>query len=1293
MVLLSVYNQIGAVGLKSLSDGFEHLKQLIILDLSNNDLVSLPPYLGDLPRIARLDISKNPLLSPPASAAAKWSVAQIQQYCRSLGEDGAGPLPRVRLMFVGAGGVGKTTLCKALTLLEKDQTEDESAYLQSLASPKYNSTHGIDVCHWRLDEVTFNVWDFAGQPEYYAGHQQFLADTQAIYVVVYRTVVRVAGSADEWRAVTRDEATRDICVWLSALRSRLRPERIQHAGLCPAVVMVVGTHLDVAQRHKLTEQVSQVALELQSSFNRIAEGLVFLADDVHLVSYSDGLATFAELRTLMCEAAKLTLDISLSVVYPRQVMCLAKQLQLLNTWSLAKTAEMAKASRRETMRQRLLGGTAAVASSTPAPQLTAVMKLRDLQEFLVHAKVLPTKDGLTEFVEVLHATGDVIFFPDVAAAPAGDDDDGGRGVVFLEPQLAFRAASACVVRQDVLSSGELAHLQPLPSQNGQVKRSDVIVRLEVLIQHYRMAVKPAELLDVMLLLKVCFLRGTECVFFPSLVGKVPPEELERLWPTVESHDSAFPTDCALRWQCATDREVDPGLPPGFMLNLQHQLASVFGEVVWEHCFGDCVVLRLRERHQPLSVIFRHTKKHRGIDVRIRGGYHEDVGKVFQCAFDSAQQHYPGLELECVLSCMVGVGHCLPAEQLCSKKTRLLILNRGNLKVVDQEIKVPVRDTCTECSASADTVYTPQWMLDRCVGSLLEHHRSRFGSHGVFGLRKPAFRLSWDEPGIYSRVQHVCLRAHGSLEEYGNTVSFGAISEEGDLAGVRAALDKSVIPWASGGASSSTSPSSSSCPRFRAIVSAHQVVYTKSELLHALASDADSDTTVVHLYGHGHGGAILSKADPPNVVHDETRKGKEEALSEEPSPQLVKVPVAEIIEALSERKNLRCVLLSVSHSEHTSQQIVHILQHIRCCVGIDSQQEQRTVCRFVEEWYVAMLGGLSVAEAVECAKSELAREGLSCTYSVHGDGSWVVWPQPRSTHRDMKHPIAHGPRTSKNLLWLHSRAHGLTGIGGDALPDLGAEADLARSRLASLLNRTKHLSMHAVPQDPVAPLSFKDVDEALSSVKPYVLHYIGHACPTGLYLCKGNSVLDRPSCAAASSSAAADPRSADAFKPSHISSEDFCGLLARLKERPRLVVLQACQTLSIANMLVEKQLADVVLCTTTTVLEPALRSFNPVERFYELLLGGETFRDALKLAKENTVEALKKVFPLILPSMDKKNLTPKKTGLPDDVCKYLSERWPKEVDRAQFVKKTLELINGNVANFVIVSADSKLKLFP
>ncbi|MEM6251278.1 MAG: COR domain-containing protein, partial [Cyanobacteria bacterium P01_D01_bin.156] len=159
----------------NLPAGVSQLQNLKELEFSNNCLVSLPPEITQLHHLNILDFKNNPFTELPPEVVTQGQQALLR-YLREQLE--AGDRQWIsKLLVVGEGGVGKTSLLRALRG-ESFNTEE-------------STTHGIDITqislpHPKLDEVTMqlNAWDFGGQEIYHATHQFFLTN-RSLYVLAW----------------------------------------------------------------------------------------------------------------------------------------------------------------------------------------------------------------------------------------------------------------------------------------------------------------------------------------------------------------------------------------------------------------------------------------------------------------------------------------------------------------------------------------------------------------------------------------------------------------------------------------------------------------------------------------------------------------------------------------------------------------------------------------------------------------------------------------------------------------------------------------------------------------------------------------------------------------------------------------------------------------------------------------------------------------------------------------------------------------------------------------------------
>ncbi|MEH2315973.1 COR domain-containing protein [Nostoc sp.] len=166
------YNQ-----LTTLPEAIAHLEQLTSLDLSDNQLTTLPEAIARLEQLTSLGLNGNSIEKPPLEIVAK-GIPAIKDYLRQIQIEGTDYLYEAKLLIVGEGGAGKTTLAKKI--------EDRNYQLQ-----EEDTTKGIEVIQWRFPmekerKFRVNIWDFGGQEIYHATHQFFLTK-RSLYALVADT--------------------------------------------------------------------------------------------------------------------------------------------------------------------------------------------------------------------------------------------------------------------------------------------------------------------------------------------------------------------------------------------------------------------------------------------------------------------------------------------------------------------------------------------------------------------------------------------------------------------------------------------------------------------------------------------------------------------------------------------------------------------------------------------------------------------------------------------------------------------------------------------------------------------------------------------------------------------------------------------------------------------------------------------------------------------------------------------------------------------------------------------------
>ncbi|MEM9543525.1 MAG: COR domain-containing protein, partial [Cyanobacteria bacterium P01_E01_bin.42] len=160
--------------LRKLPPEIGNLVSLQSLNLARNLLKELPLEIGYLSSLQLFNVGNNPLFITPE--LNKEDGIEIRDFYRQKLQQGIDRIYEAKLLLVGEGGAGKTTLSKKI--------EDEKYELVS----NEQSTEGIDIIRWTFPlkdnrEFVVNIWDFGGQEIYHATHQFFLTK-RSLYILV-----------------------------------------------------------------------------------------------------------------------------------------------------------------------------------------------------------------------------------------------------------------------------------------------------------------------------------------------------------------------------------------------------------------------------------------------------------------------------------------------------------------------------------------------------------------------------------------------------------------------------------------------------------------------------------------------------------------------------------------------------------------------------------------------------------------------------------------------------------------------------------------------------------------------------------------------------------------------------------------------------------------------------------------------------------------------------------------------------------------------------------------------------
>ena len=149
------------------------LGRLSRLDVHHNQLVSVPPEIGRLGSLEFLDLTENPLSIPPEILVKAGDPTAIITYYVDHLDGQKRPLNEAKMVLVGQGDVGKSSLVRRL--------------IQDTFDPMEPQTQGVAIQAWRVQvndtDMQLNVWDFGGQEIMHATHQFFLTK-RTLYLLV-----------------------------------------------------------------------------------------------------------------------------------------------------------------------------------------------------------------------------------------------------------------------------------------------------------------------------------------------------------------------------------------------------------------------------------------------------------------------------------------------------------------------------------------------------------------------------------------------------------------------------------------------------------------------------------------------------------------------------------------------------------------------------------------------------------------------------------------------------------------------------------------------------------------------------------------------------------------------------------------------------------------------------------------------------------------------------------------------------------------------------------------------------
>jgi internalin A len=216
--------------IRAIPDSVADLADLEYLDVRQNRLNMVTHRLADLQNLKVLLLHENPdlgipkeIFGPTAHDVFMGRVhkppQEILTYLRQVVD--SRPLNEAKLILVGHGAVGKTSLVKSLSTGKFKKGE--------------KTTEGIKISDWecqldKKNKAIVHIWDFGGQEMMHATHQFFLTQRSLYLLVLNRRQGGADREADYWFRLIRAFGGKDAPVIVVLNKQKSEPFDVNREG-------------------------------------------------------------------------------------------------------------------------------------------------------------------------------------------------------------------------------------------------------------------------------------------------------------------------------------------------------------------------------------------------------------------------------------------------------------------------------------------------------------------------------------------------------------------------------------------------------------------------------------------------------------------------------------------------------------------------------------------------------------------------------------------------------------------------------------------------------------------------------------------------------------------------------------------------------------------------------------------------------------------------------------------------------------------------------------------------------
>lgn len=206
----------------------ENLKEV---RLSRNNITTIPKEANKPKSDLYIDLQHNKIPVPKEALSGGYS--DVIQYIIDFQEaSDKKALKEAKLIFIGSGNVGKTSLINRITKDSYNEFETK--------------TEGIEITDWKINNsdgtLNVHIWDFGGQEIMHATHKFFMTD-RSIYVLVINPRTQDTYSGDNeleyWLKLIRSYAN-DVPIIIAINKSEVHKTNIPKSQIKEKYPNLIG---------------------------------------------------------------------------------------------------------------------------------------------------------------------------------------------------------------------------------------------------------------------------------------------------------------------------------------------------------------------------------------------------------------------------------------------------------------------------------------------------------------------------------------------------------------------------------------------------------------------------------------------------------------------------------------------------------------------------------------------------------------------------------------------------------------------------------------------------------------------------------------------------------------------------------------------------------------------------------------------------------------------------------------------------------------------------------------------